>query len=472
MEVLFDIGGNPVGGRVTNYLLEKSRIIKPGLEERNFHIFYMVLGNASQQEREDFYLESPDYYQYLYASQCYTADGINDAENFREMLEGMDVIGISQEERYEMTRIIAAVLWLGNLSFVEDDSETASVVDRQVLDICAHILEVDADLLEKSIVMRRIVTGVGARAEIIEKTLKQADAEFCRDTLAKSLYSNLFDWIVARVNQVIHVDSWDGVSMGILDIYGFEIFEANGFEQLCINFVNERLQQIFIELTIKQEQEEYVAEGIPWEDIDYFNNKPCCDLIELKPGVFSILDDCCNTAKTDIMFCNDLSNFFSGNEFFFSASDSFTIRHYAADVSYFAPGFTEKNKDTLFDDLVEMIQSSRASFAQLMGWHDREILVGQKKRPPTVGRIFKQQVGQLMDSLSACYPHCIRCVKLNCTKKPRDFEDTYIGHQLQYLGLGEHSSAPGGLRRQDALQRVRVALSHTEQGGCLWPSLG
>eukprot|EP01083_Nonionella_stella_P167399 562502_1 len=130
MEVLFDIGGNPVGGRVTNYLLEKSRIIKPGLEERNFHIFYMVLGNASQQEREDFYLESPDYYQYLYASQCYTADGINDAENFREMLEGMDVIGISQEERYEMTRIIAAVLWLGNLSFVEDDSETASVVDR------------------------------------------------------------------------------------------------------------------------------------------------------------------------------------------------------------------------------------------------------------------------------------------------------------------------------------------------------
>jgi myosin-1 len=219
---------------------------------------------------------------------------------------------------------------------------------------------------------------------------------------------------------------------------GFEIFQYNSFEQICINFVNEKLQQIFIELTLKAEQEEYAQEGIPWKDIPYNNNKPLCDLIENKPGLLSICDDCCHTAKSDEMFVSDLRGFFSGNQYIACGNRDFTIRHYAGDVRYQSENFLTKNKDTLFDDLILVIQSSPLAFVRDHGWASLEVQEGQKKRPITVGAQFNQQVNLLMKALKACVPHYIRCIKPNNEKTPNNFDRDNVARQVRYLGLLEN----------------------------------
>ena len=438
MVILFDLRGDPVGGNVTNYLLEKSRVVGQSSGERNFHAFYQICNGMSDRQREQFCVYSPDYYTYLSKSGCFTVDGIDDVKDFHEMHAAMREVGFSDAEINECFRVLSVVLWLGNLTFKEDGSEKSFIADTQVLDIAATLLEVDPKALQKAICTRTIQTGVGARVEIFTKPNTAANAENTRDTLAKALYSKMFDWIVQKVNESIRKDDFQGTLIGVLDIYGFEIFEKNGFEQICINFVNERLQQIFIELTLKAEQEEYVREAIPWTDVAFFNNKPCCQLIEDKPGILSICDDACRTAKTDQMFVNDIGNFFGTHKFVVCGARDFTITHYAGKVRYDCEGFLDKNRDTLFDDLIELVQSSPCQFPTMHGWMSIEIQRGQKKAPPTVGQTFKAQVQSLMAALSACVPHYIRCIKPNYTKKPNDFDVKYTSNQVRYLGLLEN----------------------------------
>eukprot|EP01121_Diplochlamys_sp_Union-15-3_P015437 TRINITY_DN509_c0_g1_i3.p1 TRINITY_DN509_c0_g1~~TRINITY_DN509_c0_g1_i3.p1 ORF type:complete len:693 (+),score=174.64 TRINITY_DN509_c0_g1_i3:167-2245(+) len=232
--------------------------------------------------------------------------------------------------------------------------------------------------------------------------------------------------------------------IGVLDIYGFEIFEANGFEQFCINYVNEKLQQYFIELTLKKEQEEYKDEGIQWTPIKYFNNKIVCDLIEGKnpPGMFSVLDDICatthaeNSSASDQKFLEKCQQFFSSNLHFKKFNKGFEIKHYAGAVTYEIDGFCFKNKDSLSTDLIEAMQSSNVKFIVTMFPEDTS--EKQSKRPTTVGFKIKTSAGQLMDTLSNCYPHYIRCIKPNETKQPRDWNDARVKHQVQYLGLLEN----------------------------------
>jgi len=437
MEILFD-GGDPVGGRVTNYLLEKSRVVGAGQGERSFHIFYQVCAGASAAERQAYCIEQADYYYYLSCSGCYSVPGINDVEDFKELNESFRTVGITESERQDILRCISICLWLGNLAFTERKPEVAEVADRQVLEIVAGLLQVGAPQLEAALCTRSIQTGVGSRAEKFTKPNTAVQSDFCRDTLSKAIYSRLFDWLVHKVNVSIKKDGFSGIQIGVLDIYGFEIFQSNSFEQLCINFVNESLQQIFIELTLKAEQDEYAAEGIPWRDIPFHNNKPLCDLIEGKPGLLSICDDCCNTAKTDAMFVNDLKAFFSGNNNIRCGSNDFTIRHYAGSVRYAADGFMTKNKDTLFDDLIQVMQASPLQFVKDHGWADIPISEGQKKRPPTVGAIFRSQVNDLVKALKSCQPHYIRCIKPNHTKKPNEFDRDNVTRQVKYLGLLEN----------------------------------
>ncbi|MES1908318.1 MAG: hypothetical protein MHM6MM_001274 [Cercozoa sp. M6MM] len=393
MQVVFDFKGDPTCAKVTNYLLEKARVCAPGPNERNFHSFYQIVKHVPPQWRDQLLLQPCDYYCYLSVSGCYDVVGIDDAKEYQEMIEGMRTLQFSEEDIEAVHRVVAATLWLGNLTFTEGHDERSSVVDRDVLDIVASVLGVDSGALEKALCCRGITTGFGARAEFILKPLRQADAEFSRDTLAKALYSKLFDTIVRKINVALHDENVGSntTEIGILDIYGFEIMEYNCFEQLCINFTNEKLQQIFIELTIKSEQEEYQKEGIPWEPIPYFNNEPTCTLIEGKPGVFSVLDDCCHTKKTDQNFVQDLGNFFSSHKAMRVGGGAFTIQHYAGEVSYHAEGFCAKNKDTLFDDLVELVQTSSYHFVGMSGWADIEVHKGQKKRPITCGKQFTIQ---------------------------------------------------------------------------------
>lgn len=441
MEILFDEGGDPQGGRVTNYLLEKARLVFPGPSERNFHIFYMLTKACSADEKEAYYLSGGgESFRYLSQSQCYDVPGINDEKEFSEMRRAFTTLGFSEDDIQDVFRTVSIVLWLGNIEFKGSGGrgEGSTIAHTDTLDVVAYLLGVDSKQLAESLTTNQIQIGKGPSAQKIRKTNNVAQAEFARDTLAKSIYSRLFDWLVLRINQSIAVDNFRGIQIGVLDIYGFEIFQHNSFEQMCINFVNEKLQQIFIELTLKAEQEEYAREGIPWKQIQYYDNKPLCQMLGGKPGVLTLLDDSCNTGKTDTMWLGDVRNYFSRNENISCGQDAFTIAHFAGNVTYQAEGFCVKNKDTLFADMILLMQSSQEGFVQAQGWKDIKVSKGQKKRPPTVGRQFRIQVNKLMKALQACTPHYIRCIKPNTTKRPKDWDLKEVRRQVQYLGLQEN----------------------------------
>lgn len=277
LQLLFNSQGEPVGADITNYLLEKSRVVGQIMNERNFHIFYQFTKGASQKYREIFGVQKPESYVYTSRSRCFNVEGIDDLADFKDTMNAMKIIGLSQAEQDEIFRMLAAILWTGNIQFVEDDSGYAAVADQSVVDFVAYLLEVDPAHVIQAITIRILTPKNG---EIIESPANPAQASATRDALAKAIYNNLFDWIVERINVSLKARGATANSIGILDIYGFEIFEKNSFEQLCINYVNEKLQQIFIQLTLKTEQEEYAREQIKWTPITYFDNKIVCDLIE------------------------------------------------------------------------------------------------------------------------------------------------------------------------------------------------
>lgn len=248
-----------------------------------------------------------------------------------------------------------------------------------------------------------------------------------RDALAKSMYAKLFDWLVQRVNSAIVVEDKISTpfSIGVLDIYGFEIFNKNGFEQFCINFVNEKLQQIFIQLTLQQEQEEYVREGIEWTPIQYFNNRIVCELIEgsdatKTPGIFAILDDVCFTmhavSGADKHLVGKLSGIHASHAHFISNSKGFVVKHYAGDVNYDCLDFADKNKDTLTRDIINVIITSTAPLVKVL-FEDNilEEPTGNsgRKRPTTAGFKIKQQVASLVKTLSQSELHYVRCISID-----------------------------------------------------------
>ncbi|EGG13950.1 myosin IB [Cavenderia fasciculata] len=448
-EIQFDKAGDPVGGKIYNYLLEKSRVVYQNHGERNFHIFYQLLAGASAQEKRDYVLSSPDQFYYLNQSECYTVDGIDDAADYREVRHAMEVIGLSAEEQSILMRLVACVLHIGNIYFIEDDKGNAVVYDPNALELAASMLCIDSATLQNAILFRVINTGgagggTGNRRSTYNVPQNVGQASGARDALARTIYDRMFSWLVERVNVALsYYQSPFANVIGILDIFGFEIFERNGFEQFCINFVNEKLQQFFIELTLKAEQEEYVKEGIKWEPIKYFNNQIVCDLIEGKqpPGIFSLLDDICSTLHaqstgTDQKFLEKMAGVYDGHLHWRCMTGAFAVKHYAGEVTYEAEGFSDKNKDTLFFDLIEAIQTSKMAFLTSLFPEDTGSL--QKKRPTTAGFKIKNSAAELMKALSACTPHYIRCIKPNETKKAKDWEGSRVRHQVQYLGLLEN----------------------------------
>ncbi|CAG8534476.1 4267_t:CDS:10 [Ambispora gerdemannii] len=389
LEIKFSHQAEPVGAMITNYLLEKGRVVSQIENERNFHIFYQ-LTKAIPAEYEEFYIQGPESYLYTNSSGCLDVDGIDDLEDFSETLNAMNVIGITKEEQYDIFRMLAIILWLGNVQFEEDDSGNAYISDENVTNLISVIMEVEHEGLMKVLTSRVIETQRGGRrGSVIDVLLNPVQASAIRDALAKAIYNNLFEWIVERINSAMRERHQSSYVIGVLDIYGFEIFEENSFEQLCINYVNEKLQQIFIELTLKAEQEEYVREKIKWTPIEFFNNKIVCDLIEEKrpPGLFAALNDACATAHADSdaadnSFVQRLG-LLSSNPHFESRGSKFLVKHYAGEVLYNIPGMTDKNKDQLVKDLLELVASSNNNFLQQLFPHqvDRD----SKKRPPTAG---------------------------------------------------------------------------------------
>ncbi|XP_029318030.1 unconventional myosin-Ie isoform X2 [Cottoperca gobio] len=440
-EIQFSSGGEPDGGKIFNFLLEKSRVVMRNPGERSFHIFYQMIEGASGEQKGSLGITSLDYYTYLNQSGSYKVDDINDKSDFQETMHAMDVIGISAEDRSMVLQIVAGVLHLGNITFKEAGNY-AAVESEEFLAFPTFLLGIDQKRLKEKLTSRKMDSKWGNAVESIDVTLNVEQACYTRDALSKALHSRLFDFLVESINKAM-VKDHQQFNIGVLDIYGFEIFQKNGFEQFCINFVNEKLQQIFIELTLKAEQEEYVQEGIKWTQIEYFNNKIVCDLIESKnpPGIMCILDDVCATMHAvgegaDQTMLQKLRVQINTHEHFNSWNQGFIIHHYAGKVSYDAEGFCERNRDVLFIDLIELMQSSEIAFIRAL--FQESLNTEKKGRPTTAGSKIKKQANDLVSTLMKCTPHYIRCIKPNETKKPRDWEESRVKHQVEYLGLKEN----------------------------------
>lgn len=455
MEMQFNSAGAPVGGKITNYLLEKSRVVSRAVGERSFHIFYQLLSGLPAAKLTKIGLtQKPEDYYYLKQSDCVKVATIDDAADFKLVVRAMGVLGISEKDQDSLWNILAAILHLGNVRFKEQEDPTSrqpvvSMENPKVVQTVAQVLHVDEFVLARALTTRTITSGTQKRMSTITVPLDTVQAIYSRDALAKALYERVFHWLVAKIN--INLRATEKLSdlyvIGLLDIYGFEIFDKNSFEQLNINYCNEKLQQLFIELTLKSEQEEYVREGIEWEPVKYFDNKPICDLVEKKPiGLISLLDEACMVGKsTDTTFLEHLNIQFGKHPHFQSyltsqdrsiSDTAFRLKHYAGDVTYEVAGFLDKNKDTLFSDLVLAMQGSSEKLLQEC--FPPVTVNDAKKRPESAGAQFRTAINALITTLLSCNPHYVRCIKPNDVKKAGTSDEQRIRHQIRYLGLVEN----------------------------------
>lgn len=461
-ELLFDSAGRPQGGKVTNYLLEKSRVVKPGKGERNFHIFYQLLAGLPAAAKQKLGLDQggPDSYQYLKASGCYDVDDVNDVQEFEETMVAMQHVGIKRKQVELVIQTLAAVLHIGNVQFKPEtvgDAEGSSVADRQSLQIACELLGLDAARVEHALCYKLLQTmAPGGKVESYEVPQNTSQAMAQRDSIAKTVYDRLFDFLVERINHALDIEKkaekhgevmeiTEMTTIGILDIYGFEIFDKNGFEQFCINYVNEKLQQIFIELTLKSEQEEYAREGIEWAPIPFFNNRVVCDLIEARrptSGIFLILDDTIKTMHSrqgesvDANFLEKVASIHGSHAHFSKRGKTFEIKHYAGDVQYSIDGFGDANKDYLSKDIALIIGETSNKLMRYI--FPEEIDLNDKRMPNTAGYKIRTQCEALVTALMDCTPHYVRCIKSNDQKQSNKIDDRRVIHQIKYLGLLEN----------------------------------
>lgn len=378
---------------------------------------------------------------------------LDDESNFRTVMQAFKTIEMPEEEQLELLEVIASVLLLGNVTFGEDELSKAVVYENEAIHAFSKVLGIDPDSMKHALTHRTI----DARGDLVTSPLDRDMSFYARDALAKAIYTRAFDWLVSRINQSLQTTSSRSRAannhvLGILDIYGFEVFQTNNFEQLCINFCNEKLQQLFIELTLKQEQEEYLKEGIEWEPVSYFNNKVICDLIEEKHiGIIALMDEECLRPgdATDLTLLEKMNERLTSHPHYIYASsraslmirksvggNEFQLRHYAGDVKYNVDGFLDKNNDLLFRNLKEAMSVSSNGCMKLL-FPESEFL-NSKKRPETAITQFKNSLNNLMTILGSKEPSYIRCIKPNDIQGPNSFDTELIRHQVKYLGLMEN----------------------------------
>ncbi|KAM6038604.1 LOW QUALITY PROTEIN: unconventional myosin-Ia [Theristicus caerulescens] len=455
MDVEFDFKGEPLGGVISNYLLEKSRIVRHVKGERNFHIFYQLLAGGSAQLLQQLKLRQDcRHYGYLNRESS-GLPGVDDAANFRAMQDAMKVIGFSPAEVTALLEVTAVVLKLGNVqlssNYQASGMEACSIAEPQELQEICELIGLDPSVLERALCSRT----VKARNETVLTTLSVPQGYSGRDALAKNIYSRLFDWLVNRINTSIQVKPGKQRKvMGVLDIYGFEIFQDNGFEQFIINYCNEKLQQIFILMTLKEEQEEYVREGIQWTPVEYFDNSVICNLIEnSKCGILAMLDEECLRpgVVNEDTFLTKLNQLFATHKHYESKETQntqritdasmplqcFRIHHYAGKVTYNVTGFIEKNNDLLFRDLSQAMWAARHTLLRSL-FPEGDPQKVSLKLPPTAGFQFKASVATLMKNLYSKNPNYIRCIKPNETKTAMLFTPELVLAQIRYLGLMEN----------------------------------
>ncbi|KAL0662969.1 hypothetical protein Bca4012_099806 [Brassica carinata] len=389
---------------------------------------------------ERFKLGDPKSFRYLNQSSCFELDGVNDAEEYLATRKAMDVVGISEQEQDAIFRVVAAILHLGNIEFCKgEDADSSSLKDEQSkfhLQMTSELLMCDSHSLEDALCKRIMVTP----EEVIKRSLDPLGAAVSRDGLAKTIYSRLFDWLVNKINISIGQDSNSRRLIGVLDIYGFESFKANSFEQFCINYTNEKLQQHFNQHVFKMEQGEYEKEEIDWSYVEFVDNQEVVDLIEKKPGgIIALLDEACMLPKsTPETFSEKLYQTFRDHKRFIKPKltrSDFTLVHYAGDVRYQSDQFLDKNKDYVVAEHQDMLNASKCSFVS--GLFPPLPKESSKSKFSSIGARFKLQLQQLMETLNYTEPHYIRCVKPNNLLQPTVFDNANVLHQLRSGGVLE-----------------------------------
>ncbi|XP_025831898.1 myosin-IA isoform X2 [Agrilus planipennis] len=453
MDIHFDFKGDPIGGHINKYLLEKSRVIYQQGGERNFHCFYQLLLGAPDSLLQNLNLtRNTDHYFYIKQGQAAKVDSINDKNDFREVTSSLHTLEFTKSDEETLWNVVGAILHLGNLEFITEEDQLR-VKDHKMVQNVAVLLKVPEDELQNALCERVIA----AHGDIMRKEHTQSEATYGRDALAKAIYDRLFTWIVTRINSAIAVDEasrkqFQSSLIGVLDIYGFEIFDNNSFEQFCINYCNEKLQQLFIELVLKQEQEEYQKEGIEWTHIDYFNNQIICELVDAPhKGILAIMDEAClNVGKvTDEMLLEAMDKKLKDHKHYSSRQTKpaektlkhkvhFKITHYAGDVTYSINGFLDKNKDPLFQDFKRLLYHSKDPNLKSMWPEGAQHISETTKRPQTAGTLFKNSMAALVQNLMNKEPHYVRCIKPNELKSPTHFNEERVRHQVCYLGLVEN----------------------------------
>ncbi|XP_062388682.1 myosin-11 [Sardina pilchardus] len=457
----FDVTGFIVGATIDTYLLEKSRCVRQAKNERAFHIFYFMVAGAKDKVKEDLLIESFNSYRFLNLGHV-MVPGIEDDEMFEETLEAMAVLGFNEDERIGMLKVVSTVLHIGNIEFKkEKNQEQAAMPDTTAAQKVCHLQGINLTDFTKAMLTPKIKVG----REVVQKAQTKEQADFATEALAKAMYDRMFKWILARVNKVLDKTKRPGSSfIGILDIAGFEIFEDNSFEQLCINYTNEKLQQLFNHTMFVLEQEEYKREGIDWAFIDFgLDLQPCIELIERPnnpPGILALLDEECWFPKaSDISFVDKVLNT-HGSHCKFSKPKQhkektmFAVLHYAGKVDYNAANWLTKNMDPLNDNVTALLQNSTSAFIQDL-WKDTDRVVGleqiskmsdssmptsgksKKGMFRTVGQLYKESLGKLMTTLHNTTPNFVRCIIPNHEKKAGKMDANLVLEQLRCNGVLE-----------------------------------
>ncbi|KAI4286711.1 MAG: hypothetical protein L6R35_004034 [Caloplaca aegaea] len=462
IEIMFDQKTEIIGARIRTYLLERSRLVFQPLKERNYHVFYQMVAGATDLEREEWGLLPVENFEYLNQGGSPVIDGVYDGLDFNATRQSLTTIGISQEKQADIFRLLSALLHLGNVKVTATRSDSLLASTEPSLVRACQMLGVDASEFAKWTIKKQLIT----RGERIMSNLTQQQAIVVRDSVAKFIYSSVFDWLVESINSGLateEVNSRANSFIGVLDIYGFEHFAKNSFEQFCINYANEKLQQEFNQHVFKLEQEEYLKEQIDWTFIDFADNQPCIDLIEGKLGVLSLLDEESRLPMgSDEQFVTKLHHHFAADKQRFYkkprfGKSAFTVCHYAIDVTYESDGFIEKNRDTVPDEHLEVLRQSSnpflaevleaASFirekdtamatsAKAAATHGRRTGVAANRKP-TLGGIFKSSLIELMQTINSTEVHYIRCIKPNEGKEAWCFEGPMVLSQLRACGVLE-----------------------------------
>ena len=516
IKLKFDKAGLMVGASLTTYLLEKVRLVSQNKDERNYHIFYEMCTGASAAQKREWHLLPMKEFTYLNQSGCMERkDGVNDAYLFKRTIEAMDVIGFTADEQNSIFRLLASILHCGNFVFEnaeevdksgQNANTTFSKTSQQSLKAAAELLQVDKCRLEMQLRTRRITAGMDS----VHMHLNPEQCSNARDGLCKALYGRIFEWLVGKINVFLANGSQprshseavldEKRFIAILDIFGFEIFPQNSFEQLCINYANETLQQQFNEYIFKMEEHEYKAEGIAWNNVDFPDNQCVLNLISQRHvGILSLIDEECLIPKaTDDSFVRKLYSRWEKDACFGGSKVQkvkgiFVVKHYAGSVTYHSAGFLEKNKDQLLQEAVDLLKSSSNPFLVSLCENGhfrvrgggptagkgllkaRRLQPGAKGREASsivamsVGSQFKLQLVELLATIRKTAPHYIRCIKPNECTDPHMYDREHIIDQLRCNGVIEavrvaRTGFPVRVLHQDFMHRFGALLKHQRKG--------